>query len=159
MSETFHFTELKLPNASFHLGQAQHNLGLLKFFKETGKESHFSDWCVTVSFYAAVHMVEALIFTRKKFSCGAIQISIEHADEAKVFFKVKSAHAARNDLLRDNSRSFPDLYSPYSSLYNMSRVARYHCRPPSNHDFATSARLLARVRNACESVIGQIETP
>src|SRR5260370_28017143 len=84
-----------------HTQQANHNQNFLNTISPTG----FTDWIVTVDFYKAVHLVEALL-VRKGLSTGN--------------------HVQRNGLLK---RQFATVWKEYRPLYNQSRVARYWCVP------------------------------
>jgi hypothetical protein len=44
-----------MPSRDKHTGQAAHNRELLSFIGSQGKQSQFSDWYVTIAFYAALH--------------------------------------------------------------------------------------------------------
>jgi len=122
-----------MPSDSVHIDQANHNIEFLRYFYPQFK---FNDWAVTVSFYAAVHIIEFLIFKVKTITIKGKSISIEHSNQ---FFNAlnksgipltsnstsTSDHIARKIIVNEN---FGPIANIYLSLYNNSRVARYYCQ-------------------------------
>lgn len=86
-----------------HLGQWQHNR---KFIATIDPE--FPDWMVTVTFYAAMHLVEALLT----------------ADGAKD----RSRHQDRFQILQHEQR-YQKVYESYHVLYDLAHVTRYTATP------------------------------
>ena len=80
-----------------HKKKADHNQSFLTSIDS----KRYSDWVVTVGFYKAVHVVEALFATIGK-----------HSDN----------HRDRHDKLK---RDYPEIWLHYLPLYTLSRRARY----------------------------------
>jgi len=105
---------LTMASREQHLKQAEHNQGLLGFLEETTGGDRYDDWYITVAFYAALHYFEAILPTvaQKINSNRQRGLISEHYD----------AHADRLVAMR---MEFADIFTPYSSLYNRSRAAKY----------------------------------
>src|SRR5579859_3330506 len=84
-----------------HRQQAEHNQRFLDSFDH----ARFPDWCVTVAFYKAVHLVE-MLFANKNRSAGS------------------GSHTNRNQILK---RHYVSIWRNYRPLYEFSRTARYWC--------------------------------
>lgn len=94
-----------MPNTSEHLAKVRHNKEMLKFLGEPQK-TPFPEWFVTVTFYIAVHCLEALFYDQNN-------------DHAK-------SHAEREDKLRKKYPSLDvDFKRAYFRLQEQSRQARY----------------------------------
>lgn len=81
-----------------HLKRAMHNE---KFLRTISDE--FSDWLAVVTFYVAVHLVEAFFAKHKHHSRG---------------------HRERNEHLK---LEYEDIYRQFYPLYTYSLFARYDC--------------------------------
>ena len=104
--------------ASFeeHINQAKNNLAFLSKVNETSQSQW--DWQVTISFYSALHLINA-----------HIAITAEH--------HYRSHEAVNNAISPFNQTSIvkltEELYTSYMKLQNLSRRARYLCHEdPSN---------------------------
>jgi hypothetical protein len=123
-----------MPSFDQHTTQAEHNKELLAFIWQHNKQAHFSDWCVTIAFYAALHYFEAALFVVKPITHG------EHC----------SNHTQRNDLIKTG---YGQLYLPYISLYKMSRAARYNCNASNSYSWARTEIFLENVKQECGKLI------
>lgn len=101
-----------------HLYQAQHNEGLLS---ELTASLSYKDWLVTVTFYSAIHYVEAAFFNNP--AIGHTDTSIPTDPNTGRW--LHSPHNWRMRLLRETS---PNAWRSFRSLYNESYVARYLLR-------------------------------
>jgi hypothetical protein len=86
-----------MPTELEHIDKWKHNRAFLGFIPE-----QFSDWRATVSFYAALHAVEAFLWAKLKRDCYD--------------------HEQRDAVVQEHLRA---VYADYFQLYNTSRVARY----------------------------------
>ena len=106
--------------ASFveHINQAKSNLDFLDLVSNK-VQSHW-DWQVTVSFYTAVHLINAHIATK----------SNQHYRSHEL------VNNAINPFNQTSITKLPEeLYTSYMKLQNLSRRARYLCHDdPRNHD-------------------------
>lgn len=94
-----------MPAAQDHIAQAQHNKGLLALLWRGS--SPYPDWVVTVTFYVAVHLVEAYFDRRYSLHCPS------HPERNKEFASMVELRP---------------IYGDYSDLYNLSLKSRYHCK-------------------------------
>lgn len=95
-----------MPATQDHLAQAQHNKGLLALLWKGS--STYPDWVVTVTFYVAVHLVEA--YFDRKYSVH----SPSHTERSRDFTSMVE---------------LKPIYGDYSELYNLSMESRYRCHP------------------------------
>lgn len=93
-----------------HLWQAGRNEKLAQLLLS---ELDYKEWAVTVTFYSALHYVEAA------FSQDA---SIEHSETSMPSGWTKSIHAWREHLI---FISFSSIYNAYRKLSNSSMIVRY----------------------------------
>ncbi len=91
-----------MPSAADHIIQAQHNE---KFFHVTDK-SAYSDWAMTVLYYAALHYVDAFL--------------------ARVGMVDPGGHDVRDQEVHHRAELRP-VIKPYFRLKSRSRTARYYC--------------------------------
>ena len=122
-----------MPAYAQHIEQAEHNESTLAFWHQQGKQTEFSDWYVTVSFYAALHYFEAMITVVKPTAVGDI---VEHTSD----------HHSRNNTMRS---AFNRIYGTYARLYQMSKAARYNCHTPRSHKWPLAEKYLADVKQEC----------
>ena len=118
-----------MPSDIEHVEQAQHNLTFLQSFCSVYK---FNDWATTVAFYSAIHIVEAVIYKKKRLLYLGKEIDIEHAsDFPKALQKAellppkglkRTPHAYREILIRQN---FTDVQAAYKILNTECGNARY----------------------------------
>lgn len=94
-----------------HLRQAQHNENLLASLDH----GRYPDWYGIVTFYAALHYVEAL-FVHYGESC--------------------TKHARREFLLKEN---YPDIFKHYRPLCDFAMNARYGCGSMAVADLKSKA--------------------
>ncbi len=92
-----------MPNEQQHIQWALHNIDVITYLS---KETRYCDWTATVSFYTALHVIEA-VFYRMSGSC-------RHG----------ICHENRMKLLKTTKR-FEKIYRHYRNLYSASRIARY----------------------------------
>ena len=129
-----------MPPSEQHIQQAIHNLDFLTSFY---KGHLYNDWAFTVGFYSALHILENVIFVKKKLTYRSKELTIEHADELPTcaskenipapqnFDTPISPHQFRNILVQEN---FPDIAEFYMLLYRQSRTARYKRYQFTNND-------------------------
>lgn len=113
----------KVPDKETHLEQYQHN----KDFLENGisDTNKFADWAVTVTFYCAVHIVEAAL--------ANINIhSDNHCDRGK---KIKNLNC-------------PRLKTYYKDLYSRSITSRYNCIIQTSKDIEGAMKDLKEIQKA-----------
>ena len=91
-----------MASPSEHARQWRHNRSLVPLFLD------YPDWIVTVTFYAALHVVDALLA----------------ADKVSRI----TSHDARNDVLKRTNR-YHDIWKRFAPLYNLSRTVRYLANP------------------------------
>ncbi len=114
-----------MPNKETHLEQYQHN----KDFLENGisDKNKFADWAVTVTFYCAVHIVEAAL--------ANINIhSKNHNDRGK---KIENLRC-------------PRLKTYYKDLYSRSITSRYNCILQTSEDVKYALKDLKAIREMIE---------
>jgi hypothetical protein len=119
----------------------------------------FSDWHATVSFYAAVHYLEALFDDLELYlsADNGIKKRVRHSDEGKKFVnacvdaeidklrkagdprfwrkswsRISSDHRARRRIILDNDKT-RDFFKPYGNLEEVCKKARYHCFAPETY--------------------------
>lgn len=88
-----------------HINQWKHNRGFLGLI-----DPKFPDWAVTVTFYTALHAVDALL---KHDKVGGIV-----------------SHDTRNRTLMQTHR-YMQIWKHYQPLYGLSRTVRYMAKPES----------------------------
>lgn len=152
-----------MPEFAEHQRQAYHNLDLLSFFVSHDSCKKFADWYVTVSFYSALHFVEAIFQHHKTVAIlpNGIQVKVAHSSEAKDFYNrgaqkvfdhVGSDHSARRQLMHDNSLTFSGVIPAYNTLYEKCQVARYYCNDPESHDYIEAEELITDMKKWFESI-------
>jgi len=142
-----------MPPREKHTKQAGHNCELLRFMGGQNKQTEFSDWYVTIAFYAALHYFEAMLSAVKpSVTVGGLRMSIEHSGALSALYIKHSEHQIRKKLIKAN---FPRLYNPYISLYEMSRTARYDCHAPAAHNWADAEFYLDDVKMGCETLMSK----
>ena len=92
-----------MANTQQHLDQWEHNRRLLSTLP-----AGYPDWIVTVSFYIALHAVDALLVYD-----GVTRIN---------------SHASRNDVLM-TTRRYQHIWDRYQQLHDLSRKVRYLADP------------------------------
>jgi hypothetical protein len=124
-----------MPTSDEHIDQASRNHCFLTELKTYELDKKFGDWIVTISFYQAVHLLEALIYDSSKLyflehgQKGLKSTTIiKHSDQAVTKYATHSRHVARKYLLRDNPDYFFRLYDDYKSLEELSFTSRYTCQ-------------------------------
>ena len=122
-----------MPSFDQHIRQAQHNIEFLESFYPTYK---FNDWAITVSFYTAVHIIEAVIAKRSKIKFKGKEYLIQHSEQLSNILRTRKEslpknfseeflthhHIMRNLIVNEN---FPQVSEWFKLLYNDSRTARY----------------------------------
>lgn len=94
-----------------HLRQAQHNE---KLAQELLASMEYKDWIITITFYAAIHYVEAAFFQNAK---------IVHTEISKPRDYKGSYHDYRTDMILKSYSSA--VWQSFRKLYEQSRIARY----------------------------------
>jgi len=98
-----------------HLRQAQHNEGLAQ---QLLTSMEYKDWIITVTFYAAIHYVEAAFFQNPE---------IVHTETGIAPNYPGGYYGYRSDMIL---RYYPpEVDLSYRKLYQLSRIARYLCFP------------------------------
>lgn len=128
-----------MPARNDHLCQANHNCNLVSTISNHGNiitdstGAPFADWHTTISFYAALHFLEAFIAGGILVLLGRSAVSqrIRHSSDLKAMLRVDSEHSIRKTILIHNSgvgKVFPsDVRNSFLTLYENSRHARYDC--------------------------------
>src|SRR5205823_5242438 len=111
----------EMPSAQQHEDQRDHNKRLLAEPVLAG--TAYLDWQVTVTFYAAVHHVEAALALR-----GVYPMS----------------HKERRDAVRRNWRT---VFKTYDTLYQRSCWARYECYQIQPQHVAEARAALAAIES------------
>ncbi len=118
-----------------HITQWNHN----RQFLQCISSQQYPDWIVTVSFYVAVHAVDALLN----------------------FDKVSSIHShdSRNRALMKSQR-YEKIWQTYGTLYNLSRTVRYFANrtdwvPQEQLMPNVITNLLYPIERSVEGLIGQ----
>lgn len=93
-----------------HLRQAQHNESLVQ---QLLASLEYKDWIITVTFYAAIHYVEAAFFQNPK---------IVHTETSITPNYPGGYHGYRSDMILQH---YSEIYPSYHKLYQQSRIARY----------------------------------
>lgn len=93
-----------MPDASDHIRVARHNIDAIEYLL---KNPLFSDWLATVTFYTALHIVDAILFADSK-------TNINHGE----------THNHRMDILKGITH-YKHIHKHYGPLYRVSRIARY----------------------------------
>jgi hypothetical protein len=94
-----------------HLRQAQHNE---KLAQELLASMEYKDWIITITFYAAIHYVEAAFFQNAK---------IVHTETAITPNYPGGYYGFRSDMILQYYPAEVDM--SYRKLYQLSRIARY----------------------------------
>lgn len=110
-----------MPNAAAHVAAAIHNLDVASHLLETPS---YHDWSVITTFYAALHMVEAVLATDPHSPC-------QHAH----------SHETRDGILRDTVH-LNHIFKPYSAIYRAAYIARYNCDKTTTGAGACFARFM-----------------
>jgi len=84
-----------------HREKARHNQACLASIDA----AQFPDWAVTMAFYAALHLIEAVLVTHNRA-------------------RPQCTHPIRNGIVQ---REYSTLWFPYRTLYELSRRSRYDC--------------------------------
>ncbi len=103
-----------MPETATHINLAVHNIDAAGYLI---KDKKFSDWAAVTTFYAALHVVEAVFHSNQK-------TEERHGQ----------THEHRNRILKYDRR-YQHIYKNYRILYSASLVARYleDCSNASTH--------------------------
>jgi hypothetical protein len=93
-----------MPSKEAHIAAAKKNEAALRHL--LSGDDHLG-WVVTVAFYKALHIVEAVFAVDSK-------LGVDHTDD----------HAKRNRILRETVR-YSHFWKHYRPLWNLSLIARY----------------------------------
>ena len=91
-----------MPSKDVHLKMADHNRRALEYMQE--RLADFPDWCASIAFYAALHLVEAVFATDKNILHGI-------------------GHERRERCLKQ--KNYEHIHRHYWPLWRASMVARY----------------------------------
>ena len=91
-----------MPSSAAHVALAAHNVKLACLL---GRTTEYHDWVATVTFYAALHVIEALFASEKPPEHG-------------------QAHERREFLLKER-RKYSNVYAHYRPLQSAATIARY----------------------------------
>jgi len=138
-----------MPSSDQHTKQATHNEGLLSLLQQQARHIEYGDWFVTVAFYAALHRIEAMLYTKKYVVRGS---AVRHSSDARKIWGSLSDHGARELLMK---QVFSALYDPYVTLYEMSQIAKYSCHLHSEFDWSRAVSLLELIKKMCDLVCGK----
>jgi len=94
-----------MPDEKQHIQWALHNIDVIQYLHE---KPLFCDWVATVAFYAALHIVDAVL----------------HHQETVYRRQHGFAHDQRRNILRQSGK-YKGLYANYSKLRTHSQIARY----------------------------------
>lgn len=114
-----------MPTKDAHLAAARQNQSTIGFLLNASNDDHLP-WVVTVAFYKALHVVEALFASQ---ASGEIQ----HTDD----------HRQRNDTLKTTVR-FQQIWKMYRPLYNASLIARYLRDNASSPTFEVFSKYMSK---------------
>ncbi len=98
-----------MPNDSQHVNLALHNLDTSHYLLE---KDEFSDWAACLAFYAALHIVDAVLFRKE-------------GDSRR---KHGGTHSLREDILKRTNK-YTEIYRHYNKLQRAAYVARYLQEP------------------------------
>lgn len=94
--------------ANAHLKQFEHNKNFIKYRISDYKNESFHDWEITVTFYAVIHLIEAVLS-----NCCKVENVLNHEN--------------RFSEMCNNPRIFDKrIMMMYTSLKNLSNAARYN---------------------------------
>jgi len=130
-----------------HNSRLKHKKDLLYYLKQNEKHEVYSDWYVTMSFYAAVECIEAMFCEVKpviKGRMGEVTV-VEHCRN----------HKERNATLR---HCYGDLFPTYTTLYGQNRIAKYRCYVPVPNNGQNAESLLSGIENECNRLIKEAES-
>ena len=117
-----------LPKGSEHAIQAAHNEGLLSEAILCSSPGIYCDWVVTISFYAALHLVDR--FLAEKHNCIDI-----------------GTHDRRRSLMSTHlSSGRYNIFTMYETLQNDSRRARYDCATVTEQNAKDARSLLNQMK-------------
>ena len=93
-----------MPSAYSHSTQVEHNNNLLDEAVFNIKDTDYSDWFITISFYVVIHLIEESLADKYN----------QHPEN----------HKQRNTLIK-NKDFFKTIRGKYYTLYQASRKSRY----------------------------------
>jgi hypothetical protein len=94
-----------MPSEKEHIQQAIHNINVVAYLKNNDA---YCDWTATVTFYTALHIVEAVFFkSRKHGNC-----------------KHGQRHEGREQILK-HTKSYKTIWEHYRVMQSTSVIARY----------------------------------
>lgn len=103
-----------MPERRYHLRKAEYNVEVARHLRDT---SSYIDWAVTATFYAALHLVDALLDGDPDLPKDE-----QHPRKHSANANQGNGGRGRNQLVADK---FPIIRKPYRSLEEASRRARY----------------------------------
>ena len=111
-----------MADKKLHLQQIAHNDALVEFLSN----APYPDWIATVTFYAALHCVQAYLLSKRPP-------------------ENPQSHLAR-DLAIDNDPFLNSVRNHYRDLQDVSEAARYYGFKPSSHELRKSASDLIAIK-------------
>jgi hypothetical protein len=106
-----------MPDDTDHIRLALHNFECAEYLLG---DRRFGDWVATVVFYAALHIVDAMLFSDPKSP-------VKHG----------TAHHDRKDTL-EGTTHYQHIYKHYSILFRATKVARYLQAPGTGNTMVFS---------------------
>jgi hypothetical protein len=94
-----------MPTEKEHIQQAIHNIDVVAYLR---KNDDFCDWTATVTFYTALHIVEAVFYRSKKHG------NCKHGQR----------HEGREQILK-HTTNYKNIWQHYRPLQSTSVIARY----------------------------------
>lgn len=108
-----------MPDGARHSVQSQHNFDFMSKHALKGRHE-YSDWCITVCFYAALHLIDQKL-------AGLTDEIYEFRHPPNHKFRNQAVAGPLNDL-------YPGIETKYMKLYSLSQIARYDCVALSSED-------------------------
>lgn len=112
-----------MSDSEAHLFQAGHNESLANDLLSL---LNYKDWLITISFYSAIHYVEAKLCKMSPSIHSDINIPIDRITRKPMY----SPHSWREKLI---GQYFRPIYKDYRNLRVNSQIARYLCTMPGRY--------------------------
>jgi len=115
-----------MPSESEHVQQGLHNIKVIDYLR---RNPEFCDWTATVTFYTALHVVEAVFFH----------------DRAHTNHRHGQSHENRERILK-GTNSYQNIHRHYRPLQSASVVARYlHQRGTTFQQYMSTKKVQDRL--------------
>lgn len=128
-----------MPLHDSHFEKSKENLITLKQLS-SHKES--KDWFITIAFYSALHLVEAMLSLQNRLKSNTLHCF---------------SHTIRKDVL---SAAYPKIWKKYRPLYDASLAARYIQRDDLQKDafYSLDTIINTLIKQYYSSVLKQVKT-